>query len=378
MNYDQVLGQHEVKSRLRNLIMRNRVPHALLFSGPHGCGALPMALAFASHLLCAERLGSGPCGTCSACIKTGKLTHPDLHLVFPIGLSKEIRTSEVHLKKFREMVLDNPYLDLEDWFSSISSGNKQPVIATDEAASIVKTLSYTSFEGRHKVLIMWMAEKMNSEASNKILKILEEPSEDTVFILVSEQADQLLPTILSRVQQIPFTRLSTGEIANALVQNHALDERRAEEIAFLSNGDYSEALHLIRNTEEEFNLHSHFQSFMRLAFSFDYIKIHDWVENNAKMGREAQKQFFQYGLEMFRDCLMHNYGQSSLVRLAGDEKQFLEKFAPFIHKGNYERLIEEFNNSYYHIERNANPKILFSDLFVKVNTLIVPPKKVQV
>ena len=375
MNYNQVIGQKECKTRLFHLVTENRIPHAMLFTGPQGCGNLPMAFAFAGHLLCSKKLPEGPCGECSACKKTAKLIHPDLHIVFPIALNTEIRTSEFHIKKFREKFLENPYLSLDDWFSEISAENKLPVIGSDEVADILKKLSYTSYEGAYKILIMWLPEKLNDSASNKILKVLEEPSKDTMFILVSHQPDQLLSTIRSRVQEIPFTKLSSTEIKEAVSKISDLPEEKCRQIAYMADGDYNEALKLIQDSDEEFNLKGHFQTFMRLAFTFDYLKINEWVEMNAPLGREKHKQFFKYGLEMFRDCLMYNYGKRDLVRLNGTEAAFLEKFAPFINKNNYERIIEEFNSGYYYIERYANPKILFTDLFIRCNALIAPAKK---
>ncbi len=375
MKYENVIGQNEGKTRLQNLILENRVPHALLLKGPPGCGALPLAITFAGHLLCTQKTEKGACETCSACLQVNKLTHPDLHLVYPIALSKEIRTSEYWIKKFREVYLENPYLDLEIWFSSIRSENKQPIIAVDEAADILRKLSYTSFEGQYKVMVIWLPEKMNNDAANKILKVLEEPTDNTVFLMVSEQPDKLLSTILSRVQQTQLAKLSHEEVSLALQNLKHIEKDKAEQTAYLADGNLTEALQLLNENEEEFNLMAHFQSFMRLAFSFDYAKIAPWVDNNASFGREIHKQFFQYGLEMFRDCLMYNYGNRDLVRLNGKERDFLEKFAPFVNQTNYEKLIEEFNSNYYYIERNANPKILFMDLFIKCNALISPSRK---
>ncbi|MBL7901967.1 MAG: DNA polymerase III subunit delta' [Bacteroidia bacterium] len=375
MNYSNVIGQADSKIRLQNMVEENRVPHALLFKGPEGCGNLPLAIAFATHLLCKQKTPQGACGTCSSCVQSNKLTHPDLHLVFPIVLSKDVRNSDYWVKEFRAAFLKNPYLNLEDWFIEISAENKQPVIGTDEAADILRKLSYTSFEGQYKILLMWLPEKMNAEAANKILKVLEEPSDNTIFILVSHQPDQLLSTILSRVQQVPLVKLRNEEIASALQTAHGKTKEEAEQMALLADGNFNEALRMLEEDTLGDDLTSHFQNFMRLAFSFDFAKVQAWVEENASLGREKQKRFFQYGLEVFRDCLMYNYGNRDLVRLSGSERSFLEKFAPFVNQKNYEKLIEEFNSNYYYIERNANPKILFMDLFIKCNALIAPPKR---
>jgi DNA polymerase-3 subunit delta' len=375
VNYSDVIGQYASKTRLQNMVEENRIAHALLFTGAEGSGNLPLAMGFAAHLLCKQKTPQGACGHCNSCIQSNKLTHPDLHLVFPIALNKEIRNSAYWMKEFRVAYLKNPYLSLEDWFNEISAENKQPIIGTDEAGDILRKLSYTSFDGQYKIILMWLPEKMNQEASNKILKVLEEPTDNTIFLLASHQPDQLLSTILSRVQQIPLSKLSNEDISKHLQTKHGKTTGEAEQIALLADGNFNEALRMLEEDALGESLMNHFQSFMRLAFSFDFPKVLAWVDENASLGREKQKRFFQYGLEVFRDCLMYNYGNRDLVRLNGAERSFLEKFAPFVNQKNYEKLIEEFNSNYYYIERNANPKILFMDLIIKCNALIVQPRR---
>jgi DNA polymerase III subunit delta' len=274
------------------------------------------------------------------------------------------------IREFREAVLSNPYLFLNDWWEAIGGGNKQPLIAVEEANEILRKLSYTSYEGSYKVMVIWQPDKMNVEAANKLLKILEEPPEKTVFILICSVPDQLLATILSRVQHIPFQPNTDNEIVNALMEKKGLDPAAARQTAMLSNGNYGEALRMYGSDDSNISFLNHFQSFMRLALRFDPAKALEWIDDNAATGREKQKQFLQYALEVFRDCLMYNFGNRDLVRLSGQEKQFLEKFAPFVNQKNYENLVEEFNSNYYYVERNANPKILFMDLLLKTNELI--------
>lgn len=370
MRYEQIVGQQEAKSRLIKMVNDSRVPHALLFSGKEGSGNLPAALAFAQHLFCKQKTANGSCGTCAACNKVSKLIHPDLHFVFPIAKSKDVKSSNDLIKEFREAFLNHPYLSLNDWFNELSAENKQPIIPVEESNDILRKLSYTSYEGGYKIMIIWQPEKMNAEAANKLLKILEEPPDETVFILVSTQPDQLLATIISRVQQIPFYSCSEQEIADALVANYKVNAEVARQSAILANGNYGEAITLLTHNDDSVSFLTNFQTFMRLALKFDCNKALQWIDENATIGREKQKQFFQYGLEVFRDSLMYNYGSRDLVRLSGQEKQFLEKFAPFVTQKNYEKLVEEFNNNYYYIERNANPKILFMDLILKTNELI--------
>jgi DNA polymerase III subunit delta' len=370
MLYNQIVGQIEAKHRLLKMVNDVRVPHALLFSGKEGSGNLPAAIAFAQHLFCSNKTEEGGCGACPACNKVAKLIHPDLHLVFPIAKSKDVKSSNDLLKEFREAFLDNIYLSLNEWFAALNAENKQPIIPVEEANDILRKLSFTSYEGSYKVVIIWQPEKMNQEAANKLLKILEEPPEKTIFVLVSNFPEQLLPTIISRLQKIPFYSCSENEICDALIKNFSIDVAVAKQTAMLADGNYAEAVTLLTHNEESVSFLNNFQTFMRLALKFDCGKVLQWIDDNAISGREKQKQFLQYALEVFRDCLMFNYGAKDLVRLSGQEKLFLEKFAPFVNQNNYEALIEAFNANYYYIERNANPKILFMDLFLKTNELI--------
>jgi DNA polymerase-3 subunit delta' len=368
--YSDIIGQSEPKSRLLKMVKEERVPHALLFSGGEGSGNLPAALAFAQHLFCTAKTETGPCNACLSCQKVAKLAHPDLHLVFPIAKSKDVKSSDDLIKEFRETILNQPYLTLNEWFNELDAENKQPIIPVEQANDILKKLSYTSYEGSYKMMVIWQPEKMNNEAANKLLKILEEPPEQTIFVLVSNNPDQLLSTILSRVQQIPFYSCSEEEITNALVKQFGLNADTARQTAILANGNYGQAIELLKHSDENVSFLTNFQTFMRLALKFDCGKALTWIDDCASLGREKQKQFLQYALEVFRDSLMYNYGDRNLVRLSGQEKQFLEKFAPFVNQRNYERLVEEFNSNYYYIERNANPKILFMDLILKTNELI--------
>ncbi|MES2133869.1 MAG: DNA polymerase III subunit delta' [Bacteroidota bacterium] len=373
MFFKDIIGQAEVKEKLLHMLKDNRVPHALLFSGPEGSGNLPAAFAFIQYVFCIDKQENDSCGKCPSCLKTAKLAHPDMHLVFPISKSKHVRTSNDLVKEFRETFLETPYMSLNDWFSSLNSENKQPLIPADEANDILKKLSYTSYEGGYKVMVIWQPEKMNTESANKLLKILEEPPEKTLFVLVCNHPEQLLATIISRVQQILFYQLSPQDITEGLVQQYQCDPKAAKQAAMLSDGSYREAQLLLQHTDGGAGYLQNFRTFMLIALKFDAPKAVNWVDENSRTGREKQKQFLQYGLEIFRDCLMLNFGSADLVRHSGEEKEFIAKFSRFIHQRNYERLLEEFNSAFYYIERNANPKILFMDLIMKTNELINLP-----
>lgn len=370
MFFKDVIGQPEAKSKLLGMFADNRIPHALMLTGPEGSGNLLAAFSFIQYLFCTEKQQNDSCGQCSSCLKISKLSHPDLHLVFPISKNKEIKVSDDLLLRFRSAFLENPYLTINDWFDGIGAENKQPIIPTDEAGSILKKLSYTSYEGGYKVMLIWQPETMNADSANKLLKILEEPPEKTIFILVCNHPDKLLATIISRVQQLLFYKIDSESITQALMSKYKCNEVTAKQVALMCDGNYRDAEMLLLHNEDGQSILQNFRAFMMIALNFDAIKAVAWIDENAKTGREKQKQFFQYGLEIFRDCLMHSYGNAELVRLSGEEQTFISKFSKFVHLRNYEKLVSEFNDSFYHIERNANPKILFMDLFLKTNELI--------
>jgi DNA polymerase-3 subunit delta' len=368
--FKDIIGQQEAKTKLLGMFADNRIPHALMLTGPEGSGNLLAAFAFIQYVFCTQKQEKDSCGVCPSCIKTSKLGHPDLHLVFPIAKSKEIKTSNDLLLEFRECFLENPYITIHDWFNNINAENKQPLIPTEEASSILKKLAYTSYEGGYKVMLIWQPETMNADSANKLLKILEEPPEQTLFVLVCNHPDKLLTTILSRVQQLVFLKLDTEDITSGLVNQFGCQESLAKQAAFMCDGNYREAQLLLQQNDDEHGFLQLFRSFMMISLNFDAIKAVSWIDETARAGREKQKQFLQYGLEIFRDCLMYNFGSVDLVRLSGDEKTFVTKFSKFINHRNYEKITTEFNSSFYYIERNANPKILFMDLIMKTNELI--------
>lgn len=373
MFFRDVIGQNSVKQRLVHSVHENRISHAQLFFGPEGCGTLPLAMAYARYVHCTNRGENDSCGTCPSCQKYDKLVHPDLHLVYPIALSKELRVSTTVIKEFREAFLANPYLTLNDWFGKLEAENKQPVIATEESGEILKKLSLTTFEGEFKIMIIWMAEKMNLAAANKLLKILEEPPDKTLFLLVTEQEDQLLRTIVSRTQLVKMSRIPDDELRDAIKERFSLGDEEATRVAFQADGNFSAATELIRKDEQAvFNLQV-FQKWMRACLRFNAQNVVEAVDEFGAAGRERQKQFLSYALEMIRESLLVNYGDDSLVRIAGEEKSFIVKFAPFVHAANAYRFMNEINVALQHIERNGSAKIIFMDLSFKANELLNVP-----
>lgn len=369
MLFADVAAPDTIKNRLIELAGSGRVAHALLFFGQDGGAQLPTAIAFARYLFCQNRGAHDSCGTCSSCIKINKLAHPDLHWVFPIALSKDIRKSDDVLAEFREAFLEFPYLGLNDWFNSLDAENKQPVIGKDEANEIIRKLNYTSYEGRGKIMIIWMPEKMNSEASNKLLKILEEPPDETFFFLVSSAIEQLLPTILSRVQMIQVHNANLNEVAKVVAKNFQLTQQQAEHVAATTQGNIKQAF-LLADDNISANIYLNlYRDFMRSALRFDPFKITAWIDEMQSLGREKQKQFLTYALQMFRSSILVKHIPQQVTGSA-EEKDFLQKFHPYITLQNHEGLTEEFGKASYHIERNANTKVVFMDLALKTNELL--------
>lgn len=374
MFFREIIGQSEAKQRLLQTVSGNRISHAQLFFGREGTGALALALAYAQYIHCTKRSAEDSCGECPSCQKYAKLVHPDLHFVFPIALSKDVRVSTHLIAEWREALLENAYLTLDEWFGKIDAENKQPVIGTEESGETLRKLSLTTFEGEYKIMIIWLAEKMNQSAANKLLKILEEPPDKTLFMLITENEDQLLRTIVSRTQLVKIRAIADADLRTALMERHSLSQADAEKIAYQADGSYAAARQIMnRNEQAAFNL-SAFQKWMRASLKFDGAKVISVIDELAAVGRERQKNFLLYSLTLVRESLLLNYADQSLVRMSGEELAFLGKFAPFIHAANGEKFIEELDKALYHIERNGSAKMVFLDLSFKANELLNIPK----
>jgi len=370
MKFSEIIGQQETKKRLIQSVKDQRISHAQLFLGKTGSGSLALAIAYAQYISCEKKSDQDSCGECRSCIKYQKYIHPDLHFAYPISLSKDVRNSTQEIVAWREALIANPYLVLEDWFGVIEAENKQPIIGAEESAEILRKLSLTAFESEYKVMIIWMAEKMNPSAGNKLLKILEEPPEKTLFLLIAEDEDQLLRTILSRTQLVKVKRIDELSMIGALMKEQNLSEEEAKGITALAEGDYRAAQKLIQDNETiAFNL-STFQLWMRACLRFDLQKINTLITKFSDLGRERQKNFLGYCLHMVRECLMTNYGLDTLVLMTSSEQEFIKRFAPYVNGKNCLQFTSEFNKAYWHIERNANPKILFLDVSFKVNEFL--------
>lgn len=379
MLFSDILGQEHIKSHLTKSVDKGRVAHAQLFVGPEGSGTLPMALAYAQYLLCGNVRGENLGGNESCNLKFNNFSHPDLHFAFPVTTSHKVKSKPVsnfYLEEWRQLLEQQPYGNLFDWYNLLGVDNKQGQIGVDEAHEIVKSLSLKSYEGGYKVMIIWMAEKMNTACANKLLKLIEEPPEKTVFILIAEDEEQLINTIKSRCQVLHFPLLPEETIASGLVKNFHIEKSVASKIAHQSNGNYNKACDLIYQDSEDIQFEKWFVVWIRSAFKAKGNKsaIHDlisWSEEIAKTGRETQKKFLRFCLNYFRQALLLNYKANELVYLEPKSENFkLEKFAPFVHDNNILEISKEIQDAVYHIERNGNSKIILTDLSIKLTRLL--------
>lgn len=374
MRFADVIGQKEVIRHLADMVNENRISHALLFWGPEGSGTLSTALAYIQYINCLNKSNNDSCGTCTNCIKYQKLIHPDLHFVFPINSTEKIKSDKVVCKEFmvdfREAVLTNPYLNLLDWLNFIGIENKQGNISEREADEVVKKLSLRSYEAEYKCVIIWMAERMNGSSANKLLKILEEPPDKTLFILTAQNHDQLLPTIISRTQLVKFNQVNNHDMVNWLVSVKGINEGLAKEIARQADGNVNKANYLSSKDEVSDQNFDEFASWMRLCYSKKFEEVLEFSNEIAAIGRERQKNFLEYGLMMVRECLLRHGSAENLTRLNQNEISFVSKFYPFINFRNAHAIMDEFNTACYHIERNGSTKIIFLDLSLKLFGLL--------
>ncbi|APY10986.1 DNA polymerase III subunit delta' [Seonamhaeicola sp. S2-3] len=379
MLFSEILGQEHIKKHLTHSAENGRIPHAQLFIGPEGSGTLPMAIAYAQYILCNNSDGENNNGNEACNLKFKNFSHPDLHFAFPVTTSNRVKSKPVsnfYLEEWRELLENQPYGNLFDWYKLLGVDNKQGQIGVEEAHEIVKSLSLKSYEGGYKVMLIWMAEKMNIACANKLLKLIEEPPNKTIFILIAEDEQQIINTIKSRCQILHFPPLAEDAIKQGLIKNYNLDATVATKIASQSNGNYNKACDLVYQDSEDLQFEEWFIFWVRSAFKAKGNKaaIHDlisWSENIAKTGRETQKQFLLFCLDFFRQALLLNYKAPDLVYIEPKVEKFkLEKFAPFVHGNNILEISEELQDAIYHIERNGNSKIILTDLSIKLTRLL--------
>jgi len=380
MLFKDILGQDHIKNYLITTANAGRIPHAQLFIGPEGSGTLPVAMAYAQYILCNNSDGENTTGNSACNLKFEHISHPDMHFVYPITSTDEVKGDSVvstnFLDQWRGFVKENPYGSLFDWYKKLEIPKKQGIISVKESAAINKNLSLKAYEGGYKVMIIWMADKMRTDAANKLLKLLEEPPEKTVFILISESIDDLLQTIISRCQVVDFLALPEQVITDALIATHKVEANLAKKIAHQCEGNYNKALHLLHQDGDDSVFEEWFVNWVRAAFKAKgnasvIADLISWSSTISKEGRETQKNFLQFCIQFFRQALLLNYQATDLVYLEPNFENFkLEKFAPFVHGNNIADIFKELEDAIYHIERNGNSNIILTDLSIKLTRLL--------
>jgi DNA polymerase III subunit delta' len=383
MLFSEIIGQQEVKKQFIHSVTEQRIPHAQLLRGMDGIGKLALAIAYAQYICCENRLTTDSCGVCPSCVKYNKMAHPDLHFVFPVikPAGRQSVVCDDFITEFRKMVLTKKYFSVNEWYAEISGDAKQGLIYSNESEEIIRKLSLKTYEAEYKIMIIWLPEKMHETCANKLLKILEEPPEKTVFLMVSNEPDKLIATILSRTQHIHIPRLSETEIANALLRNEELEIEPdyANYAAHIANGSYLNALSVINEGDENKLNFERFRMIMRLAWNVGNKKDHaslktlrSWSDEMAAatLGRERQKRFLVYAQRMTRENFIRNMQRPELNYLTSTESEFSHKFSPFINERNVEDLMCEFSLAERQIEQNVNAKMVFFDLVLKVIMLL--------
>lgn len=379
MQFKDVIGQDEVKQRLRLSVMEGRIPHAQLFTGAAGAGKLPLALAYAQYIACPNRTEHDSCGTCPTCLQFKHLQHPDLHFAFPIVKTDGGDTCNDFMPQWRQQLLTQPYFDIDDWYRTLGVETKQGIIYEKESSEIMRKLSLKSFGDGYKFMLIWLPEKMNIACANKLLKLLEEPPEKTLFLLISEQPELLLSTIVSRTQEIRVPRLTESDIADELIRSRGIAGADAGDLAHIANGSLTAACKLADANEQNSLFFNDFVALMRNAWLVgqrkDYsalLSLRKWSLDiaDAKVGRERQKAFLQYAQRQVRENYIANFHQPTMNYQTGAERAFSAKFAPFIHNDNVERIMNQLSTAEAQITQNGNAKIIFFDLCLQMIVLI--------
>jgi DNA polymerase-3 subunit delta' len=376
MLFKDIIGQAEAKERLVREVRDGRIAHAQLFSGETGVGTLPLALAYARYIQCRQPAEHDACGTCPSCVKWNKLVHPDVHFVFPIvKKGKPEAVCDDYIALWRNLLLTTPYFGYAQWLDTLDAGTAQPYIYAKESDEITRKLNLKSSEGGYKICIIWLPEKMYKDNvfGNKLLKLLEEPPEKTLFLLVSETPDSLLPTILSRTQLIRMRKLHEDEIAEALQQRYGVQPADSLTLAHLANGNFVKALEAIHLNEDNEHYFELFVSLMRLSYQRKIREMKQWSEQVAGMGREKQKNFLEYAQRMVRENFVHNFHRPQMNYLTVPEENFATRFAPFINERNVAGLTYELSEAQAHIEQNVNAKMVFFDFALKTIVLLKNP-----
>lgn len=374
MNFSEVIGQDDVKNRLLTLIESGKMPHSLLLHGASGCGKMALALALASHLLGENDANNPKAASVKAMLD--RWEHPDLHFSYPVirptGTTADHKMiSDDFAKEWHVLLKKGPYFDMDTWLEHMNAANQQAIIFASESDNLTRKLNLKSSLGGYKVSIIWLPERMNVECANKLLKLLEEPPHQTIFIMVSEAPERLLETVRSRTQMIQVKRIDTTVLERALVEKRGLDGDTARRVAQIANGSWLDAIRMLNADSEAKQFFNDFVGVMRASYRRDIREMKAWSERVATYGREKQKRMLLYFHRMFRENFMYNFKQDSLIHFTQDEEQFAQKFAPFINERNIVELYELVELNIRDLSQNANPKIVFFDFTLRVTMLLV-------
>lgn len=367
MRFADIIGQDDIKRHLIGTVKENRISHAQMFLGREGYGTLPLAIAYAQYINCQHRTDSDSCGECPSCRQISQLAFPDLHFVFPVpatGSSKEKPVSDTFFGKWSEFIRQNPYGSYQQWLDFVDAGNSQGLIRVDESSEIIRKLTMKTFNAEYKIMIIWLPEKMNADASNKLLKLIEEPYPKTLFVLVAENSENIISTIISRTQIVRVPRIADADLRAGLQRVKGMGGTDAEKISHISEGDFNKALEYSSQAADLSQNLDMFIKLMRVSYSFKAPDMIALADELGALGREKQKAFLTYCERMIRENLIMNRNLNSLTRFTNDEGNFAQKFSRFIHPQNSGLIIEAIDKAYYHISRNASAKIVFMDTII--------------
>lgn len=371
MKFSDIPAHESAKQRLRSFVESGRIPHAILIEGPNGIGKFALARAFAQYIHCENPQDGESCGKCPSCIQHDTFNHIDTHFVFPVVKKNGKKAfSDDYIDEWKDFLNENPYMDFEKWLSALGNLNAQPVIYVDESEELIRKLNFTSHQAKYKIVLFWLPERMNEECANKLLKIIEEPYGDTLFIFVSNNSKQILPTIYSRTQRLELKRLSDEIIAKYLTKNYSVNEQDAVALAHIADGNIIEAEKTISLSKENQQFLALFMQLMRLAYQRKIKELKLWSLDIAGIGREQEIRFLRYCQRLIRENFILNLNQSELNYLNHDEFLFSKNFARFITERNVEKLIAALNHALTDISNNANPKIVLFDMAIKIILLL--------
>ena len=377
MNWSEVIGQEDIKQKLTSMVDDEHVPHAMILCGPYGCGKMAMAMAMASYLLTEGSVRINPqFNKANSEAMIGQWEHPDLHFSFPTikraGMSADHQpVSGDYAKEWRQMLMQGPYFNISQWMDYMDAANQQAIITGAESDELARKLSLKSSLGGYKVAVIWLPERMNLTSANKLLKLLEEPPHQTIFIMASEEPEKLLDTIKSRTQRIDMKRLTNKDICDALVQQRGIDEAAAQRIARLANGNWMNALDALNTSNENRQFFDMFTMLMRLAYTRNIKELKKWSEAVAAYGREKQRRMLVYFIGQVRENFMYNFRYPELTYMTVEEENFSKKFSPFINELNVIEISELMERANRDIGQNANAKVVMFDMALKMIVLLL-------